>query len=135
MNVSARLCAGAGLAGVAVLVAKGDLPVRQSQDAVVAQRDPEDVRRQVFQCRPPAPYRAAINDPVLLPDRGGDAGPQLRLAEGRPQLGPEEDVQGLDVDQEVGPGRHPGAPIWGESAPWDEIVDVGMVAQVACPGL
>ncbi|PDV99648.1 hypothetical protein A9Q02_00020 [Candidatus Chloroploca asiatica] len=108
-----RQRADASLACRPILGAKRHLAIGHAQDAVVAQRHPEDVRGHILQRRSSTSDRAAVDHPVRLPDRSGDATPQLRLAQHCLELGAKEDGQRFDVDEEVGFGGLPGAPISG----------------------
>jgi hypothetical protein len=76
-----------------------------------------------------------VHDPVLLPGWRGNLGIEGRFLEGVTELGAEDLAQSLNGDQELGVfGGEPLA-IGREAASGHQIVDMGMVVEIARPGL
>lgn len=61
-------------AGLGVAITKGHTVILQLEKTVIAEGDPEDVRRQILQGIETGAHAFTVHDPVLLPDRGWDAG-------------------------------------------------------------
>ena len=121
--------------GLAVLITKSDLAVFEFEDAVVAEGDAEDIGGEIFESSLAAADRLTIDDPILLPDLRWHLWVEGSFLEGVAELGAEDLAQSLDGHQELGVfGGEPLA-IGGEAAGGDEVVDVGMVAEIAGPGL
>jgi hypothetical protein len=59
-------------AGVGVAVAKGHTIIFQLEEAVVAQSDAENVRRQILQGIETRAHCLTVHNPLLLPDLGRD---------------------------------------------------------------
>ena len=123
-----------GLARVG-LVTERDLVVLDLDDTPVAEGDAKDVRGKILERGAAIADRFAMNDPVLLPHRGGDVRKAIRLAQGVTELGAKEFRERLDRQQELFSRRVPRCVIVGQAARGDEIMHVGMVRQVACPGV
>ena len=120
---------------MAVLITKSDLAVFEFEDAVVAQGHAEDIGGEIFESRWAAADGLTINDPILVPDLRGQLEVEGSFLEGVTELGAEDLAQSLNGDQELGVfGGEPLA-IGGEATGGDEIVDVGVVAEIAGPGL
>src|SRR5215211_3226779 len=64
-----------------ILIAKRDLAVLHAEEAIVRERHPKDVGRQVLQGGATTPNWTAIDDPVLAPGLCRDTGPHVRLAQ------------------------------------------------------
>jgi hypothetical protein len=122
-------------AGVGGAIAEGDLAVGQFEDAAVADGDAEDVGSQILQGVETIAHGLAMNDPILLPHCWGDKGEEIGLAQSVAELGAEDGGEGLDGKQEVLSGGQPGLTIRGKAASGDEVVNVGVVAEVAPPGM
>jgi hypothetical protein len=123
------------LAGSGRAVEKGDLVVFELDQAAVADCDPEDVRSEIFESSTAIADWFAVNNPILLPDIGWDAVGEAGFLKGVMEFGSEDPGEGLDWKQEMMVGREPGAVIEGQPTGRDEIVNVGMVGQVASPGV
>ena len=80
-----RECTQFGLPRVRGPVAKSNLVVLQLDQAAVADGNAEDIRRQVFQSRATIAHRFAMNDPILLPDPGGNLSEEGGLLQGLPE--------------------------------------------------
>ena len=79
------------------------------------------------------PNGLAVYDPGLGPDARIHEREQVGLVQGLAERRAEEDRQGGDVDQEVLAGRQPSA-LGREPPSGDDVMHVGMVAQIAGPG-
>ena len=109
--------------------------VFELNQAAVADGDPEDVRGEILDGRAAIADRFAVDNPLLLPDSVRDIVGQAGFLKGVVELGLEDSGERFDWQQEVMVGRHPGAMIGRQSTRRDEIVNVGMVGQVASPGM
>ena len=87
---------GARLARIRSAVAERDLIVLHFQEAAVADGDPKDVRGQIFEGRLAIANGLAMDDPVLFPDRGGNAFKEIGLAQGVPKARAKDAGQSLD---------------------------------------
>ena len=123
------------LLGFPILIAKSDLAVFEFEDAVVAQGHAEDIGGEIFESRLAAADRFTINDPILLPDLRWHLWVEGSFLEGVAELGAEDLAQSLDGHQEAGVFGWEPLAIGGEAAGGDQIVDVGVVAEIAGPGL
>jgi hypothetical protein len=124
-----------GCPGVRVLVAKGHLIIFHFQDAIVTDRNPKDIGSQILQSSYSAADGLAMNHPIFLPRLGRDQIKQAGLLQSIAELGPEQDGEWLNVHQEIPSGRQPTLTIRSQSTGGHHIVDVGMVAEVAGPGV
>ena len=106
-----RECAELELSSIGRAVAKGDLVVFEFYQAAVADGDTEDVGSQVLEGSPSITNRFAVDDPLLLPDGGGDIVGDAGFLEGVLEFGPEDPGERLDWEQEMVMGRQPGAVI------------------------
>ena len=122
--------------GLTVLITKGDLAVFEFEDAVVAEGDSEDIGGKISEGSLAAADGLTANDPILLPGQRRDLAIERCFLEGVAELGTEDIGQGLNGDQELGVfGWKPLLAIHGEAASGHQIVDVGMVAEIAGPSL
>jgi hypothetical protein len=115
------------LSGVGGAVAKGDLVVFEFYQAAIADGDSEDIGSQVLEGSAAVADRFAVDNPILLPDIGGDAVGEAGSLKGVKEFGPEDPGEGFDWEQEVMVGWAPGTVIGGQPTGRDEIVNVGMV--------
>jgi hypothetical protein len=99
------------LSSIGRAVAKGDLVVFELDQAAVADGNPEDVRSQVLEGSASIANRFAVDDPLLLPDGGGDIVGEAEFLEGVKEFGLEDPGEGFDWEQEVMVGRQPDAVI------------------------
>jgi hypothetical protein len=102
-----------GFSAVTILVAERDLITDHSLDALVAEGDTEHVARQILQRWQTVPHRLAMHDPILFPDFSRYTLEPARLSQPVAKLGPEQDPQRPDREEETSPGRQPGLPVAG----------------------
>jgi hypothetical protein len=124
-----------GLTCAGLRVAKGDLPMGQLEDTLVADSHSEDVRCQILQGSQAIADRLTVNDPILLPGFRGYSGKEICLFQAITELGPKEDGQRLDMNQEILPSLKPTLAIIAQTATRYQIVNMGMVIQVTSPGV
>jgi hypothetical protein len=122
-------------AGVGGAIAEGDLAVVQLEDAVIADGDAKDVGSQILEGVESIAHGLAMDDPVLLPDCWWDKGEEVGLAQSVAELGAKDEGEGLDGKEKVLSGGQPSLTIRGKAASGDEVVNVGVVAEVASPGM
>jgi hypothetical protein len=124
-----------GLACVGFGVAKCDLPMGQLEDTLVTDGHPKDVRSQILQGSHPIADRLTVNDPILLPGFRRYLGKQISLLQSITELGPKKDGQRFDMNQKIFPGWQPTLTVITQTATRDQIMHMGMVIQVATPGM
>jgi hypothetical protein len=121
--------------GSPVTVTEGDLTVLTFENPVVGKSNAKDIGGQVFEGGLTCADRLAVDDPLLPPDLKWDLVEQVGLLQSGAELGPKQPGEGFDVNQESVAGTPPGVPISGQTAAGNEVMNVGMVGQIAGPGL
>jgi len=122
--------------GLAVLVSKGDLAVFKFEDAIVAEGYPKEIRGQIFEHGLSAAGRLTVHDPVLLPGWRRHLAVEQSFLEGITELGAEDLAKSFDGRQKSGMlGGKPVLGIGGEAAGGHQIMDMGMVVEIAGPSL
>lgn len=125
-----------GLMGARIDVAEGDVVVFEGFDAFVGQSDPMDVAGEILGGVLAVAGALRVDVPGLAEDRGIDLIEQPRLVEGVADFGAKDGGEGVSRDEKVAMGRlAPGFPVFGQAAPGDEEMDVGVVGEVARPGM
>jgi hypothetical protein len=122
--------------GVSVLISKSDLGMVKFEDAIVAEGHPKEIRRQIFEHGLSAAGRFTVHDPVLLPGLRRHLAVEGSFLEGITELGAEDLAESFDGRQKSGMlGGKPLLGIGGEAASGHQIMDMGMVVEIAGPGL
>jgi hypothetical protein len=121
--------------GGPVTVTEGDLTVLTLENPPIGESHPEDIRGQILESGLTGANGLTVDDPLLPPDRGRNSLGQSCFLQGGPKLGSKEAGEGLDVNEEGIAGTPPGVTVSGQTAAGDEVMNVGMVSQVAGPGL
>jgi hypothetical protein len=116
-------------------VAKRDGVVCYLLDAVVAERDAEDVWREIFEGACPIPNRAAVYNPRFDPGAGVNLTRPRGLAQGRAKFRSKQLAKRFDMHQGIAVPDQPPFAICSQGKGRHQIVDVRVVAQVARPGL
>lgn len=115
-------------------ITKGDAYLGNRHQAAVGESDAKDIARQISEGPFPATDRLAMDHPILPPDFAGDVRKTVGAFEGVAEPGSEENGQCLDWKQEAPvPAIAPDLTIPGAGG--DEEMDVGMVGEVASPGV
>ena len=94
-------------------IAEGHLVVHDADDPVVAERDPEDIGREILQRGLPTTDRATINYPILGPRCGTDRMNEWQLTHGGAEFRPKQPGEGFTMHEEGAPADNPGRPIRG----------------------
>src|SRR5438067_10109290 len=102
---------------------------------MVADRHPDDVGGEIPQGGAAVARDLRVDDPVAMPHRWVDQVQQALAFEDIPELGPEDNRQGLDRYEEVGPRRQPARAVGAETAARYDVVHVRMVLQRPAPGV
>jgi hypothetical protein len=76
-----------------------------------------------------------VHDPFLFPNRGGDGASERGFVEGVEELGSEDPGESFHREKETMVSREPGKSIGCQCASRDEIVNMGMIGEVAAPGV
>ena len=127
------------IVGRAVL--EGDLGSLQAatmidgNQASVADGNTEDVGGQVFEGSLSIADGLAMHDTCSLPDFGRDLCVESRSSQGALEGSAEQFGERFHGQEEVSARGQPGIAIASHAAAGDQIVDVGMVGQVAGPGM
>ncbi len=103
--------------------------VFEADDSLVADSDPEDIRRQVFESSVAFTNGLDINDPVALPDLCGDLLKQLGLFERIPKLCPKDFGDGSFGHEIVTLGWQPAFTVGGDATAGHDKVSVHVVAR------
>ena len=127
--------AGFPVVGGVLPVAESDLSVLKFEEALVGESDAEDIRSQILERCLAGADGLTVDNPLLPPDLGWNLLQQLCLFQGRSKLGSKETGEGFDMDKEGIVGAQPGLPLSRQPAAGDKVMNVGMVSQVAGPGL
>ena len=116
------------------LIGAREVAICQREEVLVADGHAQAVRGQIPEgCRATADG-LAVHDPVLVPAGRIHAGAPRSLVPVIAELRSDEQGEGRDMDQAVVAGRPPGV-LGRESPAGTEVMPVGMVAQIAGPGL
>ena len=115
-------------------VAESDLARFELHQAVIADSDAEDVRSEILESLLPGADRLAVNHPVFFPDAPSDLSKQPGVFQFIAELGAEDHGERFFGDQKVFACGAP-APVVGQAAAGDDEMNVGMIAELASPGL
>jgi hypothetical protein len=107
--------------GFALDITERDRVICHLLDAVVPERDAEDVGRKLLQGAQPAPNRPAVDDPRLGPSTCVNLAPQRRLAHPGPELCPKEIAKRFDMKEKIAVPDLPARAVWRESKRWHQI--------------
>jgi len=122
--------------GVPVLISKSDLGRVKFEDAIVAEGHPKDIRSQILEHGLSAAGWFTVHDPVLLPGLRRHLAVEGSFLEGITELGAEDLAERFNGRQKSGMlGGKPLLGIGGEPASGHQIMDMGMVVEIAGPGL
>lgn len=133
--------AGLELSGIGSAVLESDLGsleaaiISEAHQTAIGDSDAEDVRGEVLEGSLSIADWFAVNDPVLAPNLWSYLSKDGGFFEDVLKFGPEELGECLDGEKEVVVSGHPNFPVLGKSAAGDQIVDMGMIGQVAGPGV
>jgi hypothetical protein len=97
------------LAGIGRAIVEGDLVVFELDQTAVADGDSKDVGCEILEGSAAVADRFAVDNPVLLPDGGGDIVGEAGFLKGMLEFGLEDLGEGFNGEQEVMVGRQPGA--------------------------
>jgi len=129
-------CEAFGLMCAGIDVAEGDAVVFEGFDAVVGQRDATDVAGEILGGVLAVSRELRLNVPGLAEDRRIDLIEQPRPVEGVADLGAEDSGECVSREQEAAVGGFaPSFAAFGQSARGDEEMDMGVVGEVASPGV
>ena len=129
------------LAGVGGAVLESELgsfhaaTVMDGEQAPVADGDAVDVRGQILESSLPIADLFAIDNPFSPPDLGRDVGVEGGSAQSALEGSAEQLGEGLHMQEEVFAGGQPRLPITAYPAAGSQVMHVGMVEQVAGPGV
>lgn len=117
-----------------LFIGESDVAVLQLTEAVVADSDAKDVRGEILEGWFAGAYGFGMHDPVFAPDARLGLSKQVGLLELITKLGAKDPGKRFDGDQKVFTGSAPAA-VNSEAAAGDEVVDVGVIEELAGPGM
>jgi len=117
-----------------LFVRESDSALLQFTEAVVTEGDAKDARSEILESLYATANGLAMDHPVFVPDGGRDLSKEIGLFQGVTKLGAEDSGERFDGYQEVFAGRAP-ATVRSEAAAGDDVMDVGMVEELASPGV
>ncbi len=117
-----------------LLVGESDLAIFQLTQAVVADSDAEDIRSEILESLFAGTDGLGMDHPWFAPDAGRDLSKEFGLFESVTELGAEDQGERFDGHEKVLAGSVPAASSR-EAAAGDEVMDVGMIAELAGPGV
>jgi hypothetical protein len=104
-------------------------------DSVVGDGDPKDIGGEILDGVGAIPHSLGIDVPGDVPDFRGDLVQEAFLFHFIMELGPEEDGEGFDGEEEIRARGMPGVILAGDGTSRDDIVDVGVVVKLTAPGV
>lgn len=128
------------LSGIGSVILESDLGVLQTalgerKQAAVAEGNAMDVRSQVFESSLSITDWLAMHDPVFAPNLGREMGIDRGSFQGALKSRAEEHGEGLHRQEEVLARGQPTESIAAQSASRGQVMNMGVVDQVACPGM
>ena len=123
----------AGASGFTIM--EGHLAIDYLLYPAVADRDPENIRRQILETGLAGTDRLTVDVPGCLPDLGIDFPQKAELFHLIPKFALEDLRQGSHRQEEIPPGWMPGSGFTIEGAAGDDVMDVGMVFQLPAPSV
>jgi len=127
-------CAVAELVSGRLFVRESDLAIMQLAKTVVTEGDAKDVRGEILESLCATANRLGVDHPVFAPDARLDLSKESGLFQGVTQLGAEDSGECYHRNQKVFAGGAPVAVV-SEAAAGDEVMDVGMIEELAGPGM
>jgi hypothetical protein len=121
--------------GFVVPVAEADPAMVDGLDARVADGNTKEVAAQVVEDFPSGPCRAAVKNPLLLPDFRRSEVEDPLFAQGLAELPAEDDRESRQRDEKARMFRIPPGAVGSDSAGGDQEVDVRMIKQRPGPGM
>ena len=121
--------------GSVLSVFEGDGTVFHFEDAVIGDGDFEDVGGEVFEGGVAFTDGLGVDVPVQGPHLGIDLLKEPGFFQGVTELGAVDGREGFDRDVEILRGREPAGAIAARAAARDDVVDVGVILELAAPGV
>ena len=116
-------------------IGESDGAVRERDDAVIGDSDPEDIGGEVFAGGVSVVIGLTVDVPGDVPDLWVDVLQQSGCAYLLFPHGAVDGGEGLHGDKEVGSGGLPGRAVLRESTARHDVVDVGVVLELPAPGM
>src|SRR5437660_11990424 len=126
---------GAGARPAHFPVGESDRTVREADDALVGEGDPENRGGKGGEGGVAVVMGPTMDIPGHSPDLWVDVLQQASVAHGFFEERAGDGCEGFDGDKEVGSGRAPGRAVLGEATARDDRVDVGVVRELPAPGV
>src|SRR5882672_7238554 len=117
-----------------LLVRESDLAIMQLAQAVVTEGDAKDVGGEILESLGTTANRFGVDYPVFAPDARLHLSKENGLFQRVTKLGAEDSGERFDGHQEVFACKAP-ATVSSEAAAGDEVMDVGMIEELAGPGM
>src|SRR5712692_7291927 len=113
---------------------ESDLAIFQLAQAVVADSDAKDVRGEILESLLATADGFGMDHPIFAPEARRDCREQSSLFQFIAKLGAEDPGERFDGEQEVGARGTPAA-VSSEAAAGDEVMEVGVIEELAGPGV
>jgi len=133
--------AGFELSGVGRAILESDLgsletaAMLNGDQAAIADGDAMNIGSQIFESSLTIANGFAMDDPILVPNLCGDLIKERGVLQSASKGSTEQLGKGLHRQEEVIAGRKPELPIWAQPASRSQVVEVGMIEQIARPGM
>ena len=101
--------------------------------AAIADGNAVDIRGKILESRLSVADGQAMDHPILRPDFIGDLRKEWRFSQDTLETGAEEFGEGFDGQKKIGARGKPIIAI--QASAGDQIVNMGMIKQVACPSV
>jgi hypothetical protein len=109
--------------------------ILDTNDAGIGDGDLEDIGGEIFESGFTGGHRLGVDIPICLPDLGRDLIEEFALFHQIAELGAEDFGEGFDGEKEIESGGMPRAIGRTDSAPRNDVVNVGVVLQSSPPGV
>jgi len=129
------------LSGVGSAVLKGDLGrfhsagVQHLDQTAIAESHPVDIGSQILERSLPVANRLAVHDPIAVPDLWRYLCEEGCCAQEMLEASAEQSRECPHWQEEIVARREPSLSISAQPAAWNEIMDMRMVGQIACPAM
>ena len=107
--------------------------VNETDQTAIANGNAIDIRSQILESGLPITNRQAMDNPIHLPNFVWDFLKERRFAQAMLKTGAEKFGERFDRQEEIRARWKPTRPV--QTSAWNEIVNMGMIRQVARPGV
>jgi hypothetical protein len=120
--------------GGPLLVFESDVAVFEADNAIVGEGDAKDIGGEILECGLAGTDFFKVSDPLLAPNTSGDLVQKTGFVKFGADLGAEDDAERFAWKKEAIFARAPAA-VGVETASGDNVVDVGVISEIAGPSV